>query len=82
HSRGPLTMPAKPKPIELKLHCPECGTLEGCITVDLRDLDAITCSECGEEFTAEHAAAKAAEQAKRWGQIAEWLETARAFSTS
>lgn len=65
--------------LNLKLHCPECGHMDGTMTIDLNseaDERLIECGECGESFTAAHAAEVLLEQARRWEKVARWLDQA------
>jgi transcription elongation factor Elf1 len=57
----------------LQASCPHCGGTEDALTIDLNDMELITCGGCGEEFTAEEALAITREAYSRWVAISEWL---------
>jgi transcription elongation factor Elf1 len=59
------------------LICPFCGSNEATMTLNLSDLDFVTCSECSEEFTAERAVAKATETLSTWQRVARMVEYGR-----
>jgi hypothetical protein len=46
------------------------------MTLDLNDLGSITCSACGECFTAQQAIERFTASLRRWDVIAHWLGTA------
>lgn len=59
------------------LSCPFCGSNEATMTLDLGELDFVTCSECSEEFTPEKAVAKATATLAAWQGVAKMVEFGR-----
>lgn len=55
------------------LPCLYCGE-EGCITVDLVDLDQFRCCECDREFSR----AEVEETIAKWARVLAWIDTAPA----
>jgi transcription elongation factor Elf1 len=63
----------------LELTCPFCGHDDAVLSLNLNDLDSITCGECEQEFSAEEAANKARALARKWDAVVRWIDTAREF---
>lgn len=59
----------------LKVACPFCNQ-DGAVTLDLNDLNEITCGDCSETFTARAAVEAFLEKAARWEAVAEWIRMA------
>jgi hypothetical protein len=58
-----------------KVACPVCGAKES-ISLDLNDLNVITCNECSDSFTAQTAVKLATEHLQRWQSVATWIRLA------
>lgn len=57
----------------LQVLCPFCADADATLSLDLNDLNAITCSACDEVFSAQAAYERAAELAARWASVVEWI---------
>lgn len=64
------------KTLGFGLNCPLCGGMAPVLSLDLNNLDEVTCGECSETFSAEAAALKAHEQAHRWDNVVRWIDQA------
>lgn len=60
------------------VRCPFCQDEDAELTIDLKDLSAITCQCCDETFTPAEAVAKVREQLAAWERLAAWVEMAPA----
>lgn len=67
---------ATSKATGFKVTCPFCNDTEAALTIDLNDPRAVSCSACDETFSPRQAAARLAEQVKRWESVARWLDQA------
>jgi transcription elongation factor Elf1 len=59
----------------LKLTCPLCGATDA-ITVNLNNLDDVTCEACGETRTPQVFRAAANELLAKWQRLCLWLDSA------
>lgn len=60
----------------LALRCPFCMAEDQALRVDLHELGEVECEGCGESFAPAEAAARLADQARRWEAVTRWLEAA------
>ena len=61
-----------------KLQCPCCGAKES-ITLDLNDLQLITCTQCEDTFGPQVAVKMVADQLRRWQAVSSWIRFAGAI---
>lgn len=62
----------------LAVICPFCNDADATLSLDMSDLDAITCSSCDETFSARQAHAKVVEALAKWARVMEWIDSAPA----
>jgi len=58
--------------------CPYCASEDSTISIDLNNLDAVTCSGCDAEFTAAEAVDHLAGRMAEWSAVARWVALAGA----
>src|SRR5262249_48541078 len=56
--------------------CPACLSPDATVRLDLNDLQACECSDCGEALSPREAADRLADQVRRWEAVARWVEAA------
>lgn len=59
----------------LNVVCPFCGANPASLSLDLNDLDTITCGDC-ETYTVAEAVEKAREALAAWERLAAWVDAA------
>lgn len=64
----------------LNLTCPFCGCSDESISLDLNNLDSITCGGCSEDFTVRLAIAQATKVLNQWQAVRRIVDLAEGIA--
>jgi hypothetical protein len=69
-------MATKSKPLTFGVRCVHCADPDAELSINLGDLEQITCSACDTTYSAREARDLAAAELARWEKVCKWIQMA------